>query len=148
MRDATISLVTLLVPLRLSWWGALAFAHRWLGITGGLLFIVWFVSGIAMMYVRMPSVTLDERLARAVAIEPTAIRVSPSEAANAAGISSPGPFQLTMLGARPVYRFTGRTPATIYADRPEKPQPLHRKMPWAAREPSRRSTPAPSATTD
>jgi hypothetical protein len=103
-----------------SWWNALAFAHRWLGIAGGLLFIVWFSSGVAMMYVRMPEVTVDERLARSAAIDPSTIHVTPGDAAQVAGVSSSASVQLTMLGARPVYRFSGRTPTTVFADRAER----------------------------
>jgi hypothetical protein len=102
-----------------SWWNVLAFAHRWLGIAGGVLFIIWFASGIAMMYVRMPEVTVEERLARAAAIVASSIHVAPSEAARVAGVTSPGSIQVTMLGSRPVYRFGGSTPATVFADRPE-----------------------------
>ena len=73
-----------------------------------------------MMYVRMPEVTLAERLSRAAVLDPSAIQISPSDAAKVAGIASPGSVQLTMLGSRPVYRFGGRTTTMIYADRPGK----------------------------
>lgn len=37
-------------------------AHRWLGLILGLQFVLWFGSGIIMMYVPYPELTLDERL--------------------------------------------------------------------------------------
>ena len=45
---------------------ALIFVHRWLGIGLCLLFLLWFPSGIGMMYFPMPSVTpQNSRQARA-----------------------------------------------------------------------------------
>ena len=40
---------------RLPWRRAILYTHRWLGILGGVLFLVWFASGIVMMYARMPT---------------------------------------------------------------------------------------------
>jgi hypothetical protein len=108
------------MTVRFSWWGALAFSHRWLGIAGGLLFILWFVSGIAMMYVRMPEVTPAERYGHLTALDPALVQLSVGEAARLAGLEGPVPVQLVMLADRPVYRFAGQSPATIFADRPEK----------------------------
>ena len=48
----------------------LVYTHRWLGIVSGVLFVVWFVSGIVMMYARMPELDPRERLARLPAIKP------------------------------------------------------------------------------
>jgi hypothetical protein len=43
----------------------LILSHRYLGIGIGLLFVVWFASGIGMMYARdMPSLTEELRLER------------------------------------------------------------------------------------
>src|SRR5690606_27688408 len=38
-------------------------AHRWTGIAGCLLMLVWFISGIVMLYVGYPKLTPWERLA-------------------------------------------------------------------------------------
>lgn len=105
---------------RFSWWGTLAFVHRWLGIAGCLLFILWFVSGIAMIYVRMPAVTPAERYARLPPIDPARIHVSPGEAAAIAGVPPTAAVHLTMLGDRPVYRFGGAPAATVFADHAEQ----------------------------
>jgi hypothetical protein len=37
--------------------------HRWTGIGFCLLFLMWFVSGIVMMYVRYPELGAADRLA-------------------------------------------------------------------------------------
>ena len=38
----------------LDWRRWIVYVHRWLGIAGGVLFVAWFVSGVVMMYARMP----------------------------------------------------------------------------------------------
>jgi hypothetical protein len=42
-------------------WQTLVVLHRYLGVAVGLLMVVWFVSGIVMMYVGLPRVTDEER---------------------------------------------------------------------------------------
>lgn len=90
------------MSVRFSLWGPLAFSHRWLGIGGCLLFILWFVSGIAMMYVRMPAVTPAERFSHAAPLDSATIGLSVAEAMAISGGSANGPIQLTMLVDRPV----------------------------------------------
>ena len=51
------------------WRRILVYTHRWLGITGSLLFVAWFVSGIVMMYARMPRLSAEERLMRAPVLD-------------------------------------------------------------------------------
>ena len=43
-------------------WRATVITHRYLGIAIGLLMVMWFVSGIVMMYVPFPQVKEAERL--------------------------------------------------------------------------------------
>ena len=43
-------------------WRTLVIAHRYLGVALGLLMVIWFVSGIVMMYVGFPRVSEEERL--------------------------------------------------------------------------------------
>lgn len=102
---------------RLSWRAWLIYIHRWLGIAGCVLFIAWFVSGIVMMYARMPSVTQTERLQHAAPLDASSIIVSPADAAARAGVSAGAGMQLTMLDGRPVYRFPGPNTTTVFADR-------------------------------
>ena len=65
----------------------LIYTHRWLGIAGGLLFIAWFVSGLVMMYERMPSLSPEERLRRLPALDLSKLEVAPADAAR--GLRSP-----------------------------------------------------------
>ena len=42
-------------------WQVLVVLHRYLGVAVGLLMVMWFASGIVMMYVGFPRVTEEER---------------------------------------------------------------------------------------
>ena len=90
----------------------LVYTHRWLGILSGVLFVIWFVSGIVMMYARMPELSASERLARLPAINSTFIRALPSPAEG-----DVTRFTIGTLEGRPVFRITerGRTDL-IFAD--------------------------------
>lgn len=46
-----------------SWKRQLHLMHRWLGIGIGLLVLLWFGSGMVMMYVPYPALTEPERMA-------------------------------------------------------------------------------------
>lgn len=80
----------------------LVYTHRWLGIGGGVLFLIWFVSGIVMMYARMPALDPSERLTRLPAINPASIRVLPSVSADTAIAS----LSISTLEGRPMVRVT------------------------------------------
>ena len=91
----------------------LIYTHRWLGILSGVLFVVWFVSGIVMMYARMPELSTTERLARLPAINSAFIRTLPPAPADG------GITRLTMgtLEGRPVFRVSaGGTTSLVFAD--------------------------------
>ena len=66
------------------WRRWLVYTHRWLGIAGGVLFVAWFVSGIVMMYARMPGMANEERLARAPVLDLSVASLSPIEASTKA----------------------------------------------------------------
>ena len=55
----------------------IVYTHRWLGIAGGLFFVMWFVSGIVMMYARMPDLASEERMIRLSALDLSNARVGP-----------------------------------------------------------------------
>ena len=94
----------------------LIYTHRWLGIAGGLLFIAWFVSGLVMMYERMPSLSPEERLRRLPALDLSKLEVAPADAARGLRYR-PDRFRVGMLGDRPVYRFVqGGEWATVFGD--------------------------------
>ena len=60
---------------------SLILIHRYLGTALGLLFFVWFVSGIGMMYAGgMPRLTAELRLLKLPAIDLSRIRLTPVEA--------------------------------------------------------------------
>lgn len=104
----------------LDWRSALVYTHRWLGIAGCLLFLAWFLSGIVLMYARLPSLSAEERLARLGPLDLSSARVEPAVAGDGLPFP-PSTIRVGMLGARPVYRFgTGPYWATVYADTGER----------------------------
>jgi hypothetical protein len=98
--------------------------HRYLGIGLSLLFVVWFISGIGMMFAGgMPQLSLQERLQRESTIDLPRIKFSPAEADRAAneGSGGEGSFgigraSIRTLLDRPIYRVSGRI---VYADNGE-----------------------------
>lgn len=97
------------------WRRLLVYTHRWLGIAGCLLFIGWFLSGIVMMYARMPELANEERLGRAPALDLSMATVSPRQAAERVGTGA-DQLSVAMLRGRPIYRFGGRIQAAVFAD--------------------------------
>lgn len=78
--------------------------HRWLGVTLGLVFLVWFVSGVVMLYVRMPILFPEKRFAGLQPFDPDAFALRPSEALE--GLALPTPPQRVRLAqhqGRPAY---------------------------------------------
>ena len=60
---------------------SLILIHRYLGTVLGLLFVVWFLSGIAMMYAGgMPRLSAEQRLLRLPAIDLSLVRLTPGDA--------------------------------------------------------------------
>jgi hypothetical protein len=95
--------------------------HRWVGIALSLLFVVWFASGIAMLYARgMPRLTPELRLDRLEPVDPRAIRLSAAEALAHAELGE-APDRVTLLTVmrRPAYRFGAGRPTTVFADNGE-----------------------------
>jgi hypothetical protein len=85
---------------------SLIFLHRWLGVALCLLFLVWFPSGIGMMYWEFPSVTPEMRLDRAAPLRAADVRLSPAAAwAMLREGGAPRRARLHMLDGRPLYRF-------------------------------------------
>src|SRR4030095_15802178 len=76
--------------LTLDWRRPLIYTHRWLGIAGGILFIVWFVPCSVMMYARMPEITIDERRARLTPLDTDKLHVSIADAAREAAACGTG----------------------------------------------------------
>jgi PepSY-associated transmembrane protein len=92
--------------------------HRWLGVALCLFFLLWFPSGIGMIYWDFPGVTVADRLDRSPALDAAAIRLTPLEAFARTG-QSPAPAQvrLNTFDGRPAYRFhAGGSESIVYAD--------------------------------
>jgi hypothetical protein len=95
----------------------LILVHRYLGIPLSAVFVLWFVTGIAMIYVGgMPELAPRARLERLPALDLHAVRITPVDAA-ARAMSGFGDVRLTTVLDRPAYRFDSRYgSATVFAD--------------------------------
>lgn len=103
--------------------------HRWLGVALCVLFLLWFASGIGMMYWGMPAVSTQDRLDRMPALDPAAIALGPEEAAEKIGQNaSPGQIRLSSFDGRPVYRFGGDSGRIVYSDTGEEQQQADKTM--------------------
>lgn len=90
---------------RAKWW--LYEIHRWIGIGACLLFLVWFLSGLVMVYVPFPSLTTTERLDGLPALHWNAVRISPADAVHAANLQAPlRSMALEMAAGDAVWRVT------------------------------------------
>src|SRR5437867_4250548 len=94
------------------------FVHRWLGVVLCLFFLIWFPSGIGMMYWDFPSVTAEDRLERLRPLDRSTVRTSPADALSALGLSQPpDQIRLSTFDGRPVYHIhSGRREHLVYAD--------------------------------
>ncbi|PYS12169.1 MAG: hypothetical protein DMG17_21315, partial [Acidobacteria bacterium] len=104
-------------PLQLRKW--LILTHRYAGIVLSLFFVMWFLSGIAMIYARgMPGLTADMSLARLNELNLGAVKLSPAEAVAKAELGeAPARAMMLMIMDRPAYRFTvDGGSVTLFAD--------------------------------
>ena len=96
---------------------AVILSHRYLGIVLSLLVIMWFATGITMMYWGgMPRVTPELRLERLDPVDFARVRITPAVAAERAELGTPGRATLVTLLDRPAYRFGSRTSVVVFAD--------------------------------
>lgn len=86
--------------------------HRWIGIATCLLFVLWFASGLVMLYVPFPSLDEEERLAGLSPIVWDQVDHGPSNA------QAMREVVLEMRGDRPVWRLSPweGEPSAIWAD--------------------------------
>lgn len=75
-----------------------------MGIALGVLFAIWFASGIVMIYARLPELTTAERLARLPAIVPDTVRVALPLTADAEITR----LVINTIETRPVFRVTAQ----------------------------------------
>jgi hypothetical protein len=96
----------------------LIFIHRWMGVFLCLLFLLWFTSGIVMMYWTYPMVTEADRLIHAPALDPTKIKLSVDAAYAKIQVDAPlREVHLVTFDARPAYEFLfERGDVMVYAD--------------------------------
>jgi hypothetical protein len=91
--------------------------HRWMGVCLCLLFLMWFLSGMVLMYCDYPSVSEQSRLQHLVPLDGAKVGVTPEIAAEQAGVSAPEEVKLSSILSRPIYRFrSGWRIAVVYAD--------------------------------
>src|ERR1019366_1084177 len=134
----------------LDWRKLLIYSHRWLGIGMGVMSVVWFISGMVLMYYGMPHITAGERLFRMRPLDLSTVAVTPADAAKKVGLTgkkSPTRLRIDMRGARPVYRFNSGPTfgiwTVVYADTGEQMKPMDAA---AAMELMRRFVPERSST--
>jgi hypothetical protein len=83
----------------------LFYTHRWLGVATCILSVMWFLSGLVMLYVPFPAWNDEQRVASLHAIAPGSVKVLPDEALARSGLTAlPSVFRLEMGAAGPVYR--------------------------------------------
>jgi sulfite reductase alpha subunit-like flavoprotein/uncharacterized iron-regulated membrane protein len=97
--------------------------HRWIGIGVCVMVMIWFISGLVLAYVPFPKMSAHEKLGYLQPLDWSQIRVSPTAAMAAAGMSEfPQELRLEMSGSKPVYRMKNwdRHNFTVAADTGER----------------------------
>ena len=96
---------------------AVILSHRYLGIVLSLLVVMWFATGMTMIYWGgMPRVTPELRLERMHPVDFARVQLTPAQAAERAQLDPIGRATLATLLDRPVYRFGSRNPTIVFAD--------------------------------
>lgn len=96
---------------------SIATVHRWMGVCLCVPFLIWFVSGLVLMYCDYPEVSEASRLDNLPLLDTGKIRVAPEEAGAHAGMSNPTEVRISTLLSHPIYRFRSRDRiAVVYAD--------------------------------
>jgi uncharacterized iron-regulated membrane protein len=88
---------------------AVQLIHRYLGIAGCVLMLLWCASGFVMMYVAYPSVSEDRRLSGLQALDLSAARVDLIPPVGA----STGPFSIERLDGQPILRATDQRAVSV-----------------------------------
>jgi hypothetical protein len=89
-----------------------------MGVCFCLLFLLWFTSGIVMMYWTYPMISEADRLTHSPSLDPTQIKLSPQEAYAKLQVDAPlREVRVVSFDARPAYRFLfDRGDVLLYAD--------------------------------
>lgn len=113
-----------------SWKRGIGVVHLYLGVGLAVLFVMWFISGVVLVFNPYPSITPDERMRLLPALACERCTVSVDDALHLAAIEvtpiSRSTARLGMLGARPVWRVTDgkRRVQAVYADSGRVVSPL------------------------
>ncbi len=80
--------------------------HRWLGIGLGLFVLLWFLSGLVMLFVGYPQLTQAERLSYLEALKLQQVKLDAAQAwASTGKLGQPENVRLAMQAQRPAYYF-------------------------------------------
>ena len=93
--------------------------HRWFGILMCLIFLLWFASGIVMMYVEYPELTEQERIQALSPLNLDAIHIEPNSLGKRVATDKQiAEISISNHLGRPVYRmqFDDGTDSVLYAD--------------------------------
>ena len=95
-----------------------AFFHRWMGVILAPFFVMWFLSGIVMIYVPFPSVTNLERLTYMSKIELDRIAIEPTAALETCRSKEVFNLRIITFNSRPAYvcHAADQELKVIYAD--------------------------------
>ena len=106
--------------------------HRWMGVCLCIPFLVWFLSGMVLMYCEYPTISEQSRLKHLKPLEKDMLRISPETAAERVGVQEPTEVRLSSILSRPVYRIrSANRIAVVYADSGEV---FHGFQEWQARQ--------------
>ncbi len=77
--------------------------HRWFGIAMCMLVAMWFFSGVVMMYVGFPTLTVQERLAGLPALDTSRLKSGPNYIVEHIGSDALSRLRLTTILDRPAF---------------------------------------------
>ena len=89
--------------LRQSIWRNTLLAHRWVGISVGIVVLMWCISGVVMMYVQYPELKPVEQLAALQSL--SSVQCCNGELPSSISAAMSGPYMLEVLSGKPVFRF-------------------------------------------
>lgn len=92
---------------------ALAWLHRWLGAALCVPFLIWFLSGIPLLFSGFPGISDGERLQRSPPLPLSGVAIS-LEQATARLDFEPHGARLVMLGDTPVWRLEGESTRAVF----------------------------------
>ena len=100
--------------------------HRYLGLGLSIILLLWFLSGIVMMFHAYPRTADSERVAELAELSPGEVRLSLGEAVEQLDGDAPSSLRINQPGERPMIQM--RTPEdgwrAVYADDGEPVAPL------------------------